>query len=547
MDNDILFEHFTTLSTAPDGIARLRELILQLAIQGKLGTQDAGDEPASVLLDMIKKQIGYSENPKKHGKELSEIEPDKIPFDLPNNWIWTQIGSICTSPQYGWTTQGSIIGETYLLRTTDITSGCINWDTVPFCSEEPTDLDKYLISDGDVVVSRAGSVGMSHLITNPKKAVFASYLIRFKPMINREYFALFLKSPFYWSVISEESLGTGVPNVNATKLKNCYFPLPPLAEQHRIVAKVDRLMALCDGLEARQQQERTSCLKLGTTSLAGLQNADSLEEFERQWAQLCDAFDLIMDCPENMAVLRQTILQMAVQGQLVRQEPGDESASVVRKRSKQDEVLTPVRQSEISFSAPSKWKWYHIADICTNIVDCPHTTPIWTDDGYSCVRTSDVKPGKIDFNTSRFVSEDTYVERINRLKPQPGDIIYTREGTLGSAATIPENTELCLGQRLMLMRPAKYVDSDFLTLVLNSPYVLKIVEKFTLGSTAKHINVGDVKKYPIPLPPLAEQHRIVAKVNALMELSDTLEAQLKERAKMQGRFAGAVVKRVATD
>ena len=160
-------------------------------------------------------------------------------------------------------------GKIHLLRTTDITSGKINWDTVPYCSEVPTDSEKYLITDGDIVISRAGSVGESHLIRNPQQSVFASYLIRFKPMINRDYFAFFLKSPYYWSVISDESLGTGVPNVNATKLRNCYFPLPPLAEQQRIVVKVNQLMATCDDLKPGQQQQQAGCLRLAPRALRG--------------------------------------------------------------------------------------------------------------------------------------------------------------------------------------------------------------------------------------------------------------------------------------
>ena len=183
-----------------------RELILQPAVQGKLGTQDAGDEPASELLGNIKQQIQKNKSNRSQEKEISPFDEQKIPFILPKKWVWTQIGTICTPTQYGWTTQASTFGEIHLLRTTDITSGNINWDTVPYCYEVPTDLEKYLITDGDIVISRAGSVGESHLIKNPKKSVFASYLIRFKPMINRDYFALFLKSPYYWSVISDESL-----------------------------------------------------------------------------------------------------------------------------------------------------------------------------------------------------------------------------------------------------------------------------------------------------------------------------------------------------
>ena len=131
------------------------------------------------------------------------------------------------------------------------------------------------------------------------------------------------------------------------------------------------------------------------------------------------------------------------------------------------------------------------------------------------------------------------------MKPQPGDIIYTREGTLGSAAAIPENTELCLGQRLMLMRPAKYVDFVFLTLLLQFTICIKNCSEIHSWQLRKAYQRGRCQKIPNPPPPLAEQHRIVAKVDALMALCDALELRLKERAGVQERLAGAVVKQVA--
>jgi len=134
---------------------------------------------------------------------------------LPKNWILTKIEDICTNPQYGYTTKASQSGNLRLLRTTDITSGRINWNKVPYCTKNPDDTGKYLLKDEDIVISRAGSVGVSYLIKDPEKAIFASYLIRFKPLINKRYFKFFLDSPFYWNSISEKKLGIAVPNVNA--------------------------------------------------------------------------------------------------------------------------------------------------------------------------------------------------------------------------------------------------------------------------------------------------------------------------------------------
>jgi type I restriction enzyme S subunit len=165
---------------------------------------------------------------------------------LPKNWILTKVEDICTNPQYGYTTKASQGGNLKLLRTTDITSGRINWNKVPYCTKNPDDTGKYLLKDGDIVISRAGSVGVSYLIKDPEKAIFASYLIRFKPLINKRYFKYFLDSPFYWNSISEKKLGIAVPNVNANKLKSIIIPLSPLEEQYHIVQKIEELFSDLD-------------------------------------------------------------------------------------------------------------------------------------------------------------------------------------------------------------------------------------------------------------------------------------------------------------
>ena len=170
---------------------------------------------------------------------------------IPETWVLATVGDVCSQPQYGYTTKASNLGDLRLLRTSDITSGSINWETVPYCAENPADLEKYSLKDGDILVSRAGSVGVSYLVTKPRKAVFASYLIRFKPFIDRQFLAYFLQSPDYWVTIADEKLGIAVPNVNATKLTSITLPIPPAAEQRRIVAKIEELFSELDkGIES---------------------------------------------------------------------------------------------------------------------------------------------------------------------------------------------------------------------------------------------------------------------------------------------------------
>lgn len=165
------------------------------------------------------------------------------PLALPAGWCWATLEDVAYGPQYGWTASAAATGKVRLLRTTDISSGKVDWATVPFCSESPADVEKYLLHDGDIVISRAGSVGKSFQVTTPLRAVFASYLIRFQPRIDGKYLHYFLQTGAYWAQIGEKSAGIAVPNVNGSKLKSVRLPLAPLSEQRRIVARIDALFA----------------------------------------------------------------------------------------------------------------------------------------------------------------------------------------------------------------------------------------------------------------------------------------------------------------
>ncbi|HEA9474839.1 TPA: restriction endonuclease subunit S, partial [Escherichia coli] len=172
------------------------------------------------------------------------------------------------------------------------------------------------------------------------------------------------------------------------------------------------------------------------------------------------------------------------------------------------------------------WKELLLSDIASHIVDCPHSTPKWSSEGKYCVRTTAFTPFNLDLSKQGFVDEKTYQDRIQRLKPEADDILYSREGTIGIACQIPKGVELCLGQRMVLIRASDKISSKYLTIVLNSNKILKIVKSKTMGSTAPRINMSDIKSYPIPLPPLPEQHEIVRRVEQLFAYADTIEKQV---------------------
>ncbi|MDO9585269.1 MAG: restriction endonuclease subunit S, partial [Syntrophales bacterium] len=173
---------------------------------------------------------------------------------IPTGWRWAKLGDICCKPQYGWTSKASKSGMLKYLRTTDISACKINWETVPYCHDEPLEPEKYRIQKDDILVSRAGSVGVSCRIKNvPFDTVFASYLIRFKSLagIEPQYLEYYLKSDQYWQSISDFTAGIAIPNVNASKLSSLEIPVPPLDEQRRIVAKLEKLLVKVETCQER--------------------------------------------------------------------------------------------------------------------------------------------------------------------------------------------------------------------------------------------------------------------------------------------------------
>ena len=191
---------------------------------------------------------------------------------------------------------------------------------------------------------------------------------------------------------------------------------------------------------------------------------------------------------------------------------------------------------------PVNWAIEPLSRVASHIVDCLHTTPKWTDDGVLGIKTNQVRAGQLDLSSPYFVSENTYKARVSRLEPRQDDILYIREGgILGVACLVPSNTRLCLGQRLMHIRTNNAVAPQFLELCLNSPWITEFAVEKTTGGAAPRVNMSMVRSYPIPLPPLAEQHRIVAKVDKLMAFCDRLEASLATVDDTRCRLLGALL------
>ena len=269
---------------------------------------------------------------------------------------------------------------------------------------------------------------------------------------------------------------------------------------------------------------------------------------------LLSNMELLATAPGGVAKLRELILTLAVQGKLVPQDPADEPASVLLQKIraekdrliaegkiKRDKPLAEIAEEEKPFELPVGWEWGRLEQLSIAIVDCPHSTPKFVESGRLCLDTNSFKQGVLLPHKLRFVDESTFVERNARLAPQPGDLVFAREGSVGESILIPDGVDACLGQRVMLFRFSTQVSKEFVRLAISSTSFLDALLAMHKGIGAKHVNVGDMRNAVIPLPPLPEQSRIVTRITALRRLCADLRQRLAERQSVQARLAEALV------
>jgi type I restriction enzyme S subunit len=425
--------------------------------------------------------------------------------DLPIGWVWATLGDVCTSPQYGWTTSASTHGKLHLLRTTDITQGKVNWSSVPFCKKEPIDVEKYLLNDGDILISRAGSVGYSYLVKNPEKAVFASYLIRFRPFIDGSYLSYFLKSPSYWALISEKSIGIAVSNVNASKLKQIPLPLAPLPEQRRIVGKVEVLFSFLDA---------------GVASLRKVQ------------AQL--------------KRYRQAVLKYAFEGKLTEEwrkthKDQIETAQVLFQKIEKKRIsrnplwknTEPINSKDLP-EIPDDWVWVRAQEVCENITNgyTPSATELHKSKGeIPFIKINNLTfTGKLDFSkNSTFIDRKVHETMLKRSKVFPGDVLINIVGPpLGKVSIVPNlYPEWNINQAIVFYRPIEGYNRDFLALCMQTRTLTSYLTNQAKATAGQfNISVNMSRNLPIPLPPKEEQKEIVLEVMKHLDAMESAETAL---------------------
>jgi type I restriction enzyme S subunit len=521
---NLLTQHLDTWTTAPNGIKKLRELILELAVRGLLVPQNSDDEPASVLLEKIADEKAQlcAEGKIKKSAPLPKIADDEKPFDLPTNWIWARLND-CYDVRDGTHDSPKAQSTGYpLITSKNLYSGKLDFTHVTFISEQDhlKIIERSRVNRNDVLFAMIGTIGNPVIVDTDVEFSIKNVALfkRFSDDFSvPNYLKMYLELASI--TIKEKSSGGVQSFVSLGALRAYLFPLPPLAEQHRIVAKVDELMQLCDQLEQKQTSNQEIHAQLVSTLLTTLTQATDPQAFQAAWTRIAANFDSLFTTESSIEQLKQTILQLAVMGKLVEQEAGDEPASVLLEKIAQEKArlisegkikksapLPKIADDEKPFDLPIGWEWVRTNDVCESIVDCPHSTPKYQNDGMDCIDTTCFDDRGILLKT-RKVDEITFNERNARLIPKYEDIVYSREGIIGQAVIVPKNGKYCLGQRVMLFRPSLFVSAVLLRLLITSPFFKNSMTENHKGIGAKHINMSDLRADSIATNTRTTPHR----------------------------------------
>ncbi|WP_188036691.1 restriction endonuclease subunit S [Pseudomonas sp. EZ-C24] len=552
----LLTDNLPLLAGAPNGIKKLRELILELAVRGKLVPQDPSDEPASQLLKRIaveKARLVAEEKIKKQ-KPLVEIDQEDKPFDVPTNWEWVRIAAV--GHDWGQKTPGQAF--TYIdVGAIDNAAGIISTPQVIMATDAPSRARK-MVRPGTVIYSTIRPYLLNVAVIDEayeQEPIASTAFAIIHPYLEMpaRYFLYYLRSPVFVRYVESVQMGIAYPAINDGQFFSGLIPLPPVAEQHRIVAKVDELMALCDRLEAQQVDVERTHAQLVQALLDSLIQASDATDFAANWQSLAEHFQTLFTTEPSIDALKQTLLQLAVMGKLVPQDPSDEPADDLlvkiateiaqlhsEGKIRKPKSIIPVSTEDAAFEAPQGWKWLRLSQITRQLGDGLHGTPIYNQDGeFHFVNGNNLKGGKIVIKPeTKTVSETEYSKHKKPLDEQ--SLLVSINGTIGNVAFY-NSEKIVLGKSACYLNLANGVSKHFVRLLIEAPGFMKYALKSATGTTIKNLGLKAMNDYPIALPPLNEQHRIVAKVDQLMALCDQLKNRLTQARQLNEQLASTLV------
>ncbi|EPW7034009.1 restriction endonuclease subunit S [Vibrio parahaemolyticus] len=544
------------------GVKKLRELILELAVRGKLVPQDANDEPVATLLKqnhIEQSRLTVEENLKT--KASQSILDSEEYILVPETWGRIKLGNLAKFIDYRGKTPKKLSAGVRLITAKNVKFGYLSLQPEEFISEAEykTWMTRGFPRIGDILFTPEAPLGNVAQVDLEEKFALAQRAIclQFHLSDISNYLRLFLMSPSFQNLLSEKATGTTAKGIKASVLKELVVYIPPIEEQHRIVAKVDELMALCDQLEQQTEDSIEAHQVLVTTLLDTLTNSADADESMQNWARISEHFDTLFTTEESIDQLKQTILQLAVMGKLVPQDPSDEPAAellkriaeekaqlVKEKKIKKQKALPPISEDEKPFELPSGWEWCRGDEIADFIDPQPsHRTPPKVEGGVPYIGYTDIDHNSgINFNNARKVGGNVLEEHRERYTLRVGDFVFGKIGTLGKPFFLPKPFDYCLSANLILIQPKnEHVTPKFLALYLNSPTLYQVLGEQKTNSTHGVFGIKKARLLPIPLPPIQEQDLIVAKIEELESICEQLKMRLIDSHTTKVKLTDAIV------
>jgi type I restriction enzyme S subunit len=535
MDRAKFFKHFDLLADQPDALAKMRELVLNLAVRGKLVSQKPTDEPADKLLARLKA---------KHcPKGMAEADLNNVgkkPFDLPRGWTWGRF------PELGKFSRGKsrhrprnepslyTDGKYPLVQTGDVAraKGIIRSHTGLY--NEKGLAQSKLWPAGTMCITIAANIAETGILG--MEACIPDSVVGFIPdaeLVGAEYFEFFMRTAK--ARLQDFAPSTAQKNINMGILESVYVPLPPLAEQRRIVAKVDELMELCDELDQQQQAKHDAETLFQRSALHHLTSARDQASFATSWQRVSNHFDLLHDNPDAITQLHQAILQLAVQGRLGTQNRNDEAASrlIAQARTQWPDRKASERQDfkpeEPPYDLPAGWEWACLDELgntnprneADDKMEVAFTPMKFIAAEYGRPAAFEIRPwSEIKKGFTHFANNDVVLAKITPcFENGKSAVMRGLKNGIGAGTT-----------ELHVFRGYDgCVLPDYVLLFLKTSHFIETgVPRMTGSAGQKRVPWDYFANSPFPLPPLAEQKRIVGMVNDLMQQCDALELQLND-------------------
>lgn len=563
----LLTDNLPLLASAPNGIKKLRELILDLAVRGKLVPQEPNDEPASELLKRIagKKARLVAEGKIKKQKLLSDIEEEEKLFELPKGWEWQRLNGI--SPMS--LVDGDWIeskdqdpsGSIRLVQLADIGVNEFKDKSERFINSDTfTKLNCTALEAGDILIARLPNpIGRACIfpgLSSKSITVVDVAILRPLDAFCSGYVVNAINSICFREQVEAYGKGATRFRIATGHLKTLLIPIPPLAEQYRIVAKVDELMALCDSLAAQQVDAERAHTQLLQVLLESLTRACDANEFSVNWQRMAKHFHTLLITESSIPLLKQTLLQLAVMGKLVPQDRSDEPASKLLERisisradhrERKQKSIADISEVEKPFELPSNWAWVTLPAVGKlargKSRHRPRNDPsLYNGGNIPLIQTGDVARANGIVKTYSAMYNAKGVEQ-SRLWPA-GTMCITIAANIGDSAVL--GFDACFPDSVVGFTPElPELDVRYFEFFIRT--AKSHLEDFAPSTAQKNINLEILGLLCVPLPPANEMHRIVAKVDQLTALCDQLKSYLNQAQRLNEQMASAIVERAVTD